>query len=265
MHPCSPATLQHGSNCLRATGVRGFSAFRFPGVTLPLGQQQKPHWTTRVIVLYSVSDVARLLIQNSNVVIVGAWNPAIITPIWLRQQFPEFFPGDQYQAQFIAGPAVSVRFTVNDLQIDPSNGRLVLSCAIDDQGKFESLPRLATAISERLPHTPVAAVGFNFVFEAAQRTVLAIDQFLDEQRQDRFYTDLGLTSRIERRVTHAFALPQSTLNLTYEYKPERTTLVFNFHYNVTNSQQVRDALASFAEVLSEARRLADAIDPRNNR
>ncbi len=208
--------------------------------------------------------MARLLIQNSNLVIIGAWNPAIITPIWLRQQFPELLPGDQYQAEFTAGPSVSVRFTINNVQIDPSNGRLVLSCGIDDQTIFESLPRLATVISERLSHTPVVAVGFNFVFEA-QRTPLAVDKFLDEQGQDRFYATLGLTSRIGRQATHSFALPQSTLNLTYEYKPERTTLMFNFHNNVTNSQQVRDALGRFAEVLTQARRLADAIDPGNNR
>ncbi len=209
--------------------------------------------------------MARLVIPNSNLVIIGAWNPAIITPVWLRQQFPDLLDGDQYQAEFIAGPAVSVRFTINDVQIDPSNGRLVLSCAVDDQAKFEFLPRLATAISERLPHTPVAAVGFNFVFEAAQGEPLAVDRFLDERGQDEFYANLGLTSRVGRQVTHSFALPQSTLNLTYEYKPERTTLMFNFHNNVTNGQQVRDALARFAGVLTEARRLSDAIDPVNNR
>jgi len=209
--------------------------------------------------------VARLVIQSSNLVIIGAWNPAIITPIWLRQQFPELFPGDQFQAEFITGPAVAVRFTINNVQIDPSNGRLVLSCGIDDQPTFESLPRLATAISDRLPHTPVAAVGLNFVFEAAQGAPLAVDRFLNEGGQDEFYANLGLTSRIGRQVTHSFALPQSTLNLTYEYKPERTTLMFNFHNNVTNGQQVREALARFAEVLGEARRLSDAIDPANNR
>ena len=201
----------------------------------------------------------RFLIQNSNLVIIGAWNPAIITPVWLRQQFPDLFPGGQYQAEFITGPAVSVRFTINDVLIDASNGRLVMSSRIDDLARLESLPRLAIAIAERLPHTPVAAVGFNFAFEATERAALAVDRFLDERSQDRFYAELGLTSRIGRQVTHSFALPHSTLNLTYECKPEKTMLTFNFHNSVTNVQQVRDALVRFPEVLGEARRLAAAI------
>jgi hypothetical protein len=205
--------------------------------------------------------VARLLIQNSNLVIVGAWNPAIITPSWLRQQFPDLLPGDEVQAEFVVLPAVSMRFKLNDIQIDPSNGRLTLSAAIEDEGRFGLLPRLAHAISDRLPHTPVIAVGFNFVFRTQADRRLAVDRFLDELGQDRFYADLGLAARVGRQVTHSFALPQSTLNLTYEYKPDATTMMFNFHHNVTTGQQVREALARFAELLNEARRLSNAIDP----
>jgi len=124
---------------------------------------------------------------------------------------------------------------------------------------------LATAISERLPHTPVAAAGFNFAFETPHQQALAIDRFLDARSQDLFYYELGLTSRTGRQITHSFALAQGTLNLTYDYKPEKTTLMFNFHNNVTNGQQVRDALARFADVLREARRLADAIGGPDNR
>lgn len=138
--------------------------------------------------------MARLLIQNSNLVIVGAWNPAIITPSWLRQQFPDLLPGDEVQAEFVVLPAVSMRFKLNDIQIDPSNGRLTLSAAIEDEGRFGLLPRLAYAISDRLPHTPVIAVGFNFVFRTQADRRLAVDRFLDELGQDRFYADLGLAA-----------------------------------------------------------------------
>ena len=195
---------------------------------------------------------------------MGAWNPAIITPIWLRQQFPELFPGDAFEAEFIAGAAVSVRFTINDVQIDPSNGRLVLASPKEDQRTFESLPRLAMSICDRLPHTPIAAVGLNFVFQTSGETALAVDRFLDQRAQDQFYANLSLSARLGRQITHTFALPESTLNLTYEYKPEGTTLRFNFHKEVTSIQQLGEALGRFANQLAEARRLSDAIDPRNN-
>ena len=209
--------------------------------------------------------MARLVIPSSNLVVVGAWNPAIITPVWLRQQFPDLLPGDQYQAEFLAGPALAVRFTINGTQIDPSNGRLVLSRSTDDEGNFVVLPALAEAISVRLPHTPVAAVGFNFAFEAEPGIHLAVDRFLNEEEQNQFYAGLGLATHTGRQVTHSFALPQCTLNLTYEYRAEATKLMFNFHYNTVNGEQVRQALAGFAEMLAEARRLARAINPDQER
>jgi hypothetical protein len=204
--------------------------------------------------------VATLIVPNSNLIIVGAWNPAIISPVWLRQQFPNLLPGDQVEAEFVVSPAVSVRFKVNDIQIDPSNGRLILSPASNNEERLRFLPNLALAISERLPHTPVIAVGFNFVFRVEADRRLAIDRFLDERRQAQLYADLGLPTRTGRQVTHSFALAPGTLNITYEYKPDETTMNFNFHHNVTGGQQVREALPTFAEHLEEARRLANAID-----
>lgn len=205
--------------------------------------------------------MARLIISESNLVIVGAWNPAILTPNWLRQHFRELLPGDEYQAEFIAAPSMALRITMNNIQIDPTNGRLVLACAIEDREKFNSLHVLAEAISERLPHTPVSAVGFNFTFVADKDRRLVVDQFLNEEGQNRFYSEIGLQTRIGRVVTHSFALAESTLNLAYEYKPEDTKLRFNFHYNAINDGQVRESLARFSELLTEAERISAAIDP----
>jgi hypothetical protein len=141
----------------------------------------------------------------------------------------------------------------------------VLSRSTVDEGDFVILPALAEAISGRLPHTPVAAVGFNFVFEAEPGSHLAVDRFLNEEEQNQFYAGLRLTTRIGRQVTHSFALPECTLNLTYEYRAEATKLMFNFHYNTVNAEQVRQALAGFDEMLAEARRLARAINPDQER
>jgi hypothetical protein len=204
--------------------------------------------------------VATLAIENSNLVIVGAWNPAIISPVWLRQQFPNLLPGDQIEAEFIVHPTVSVRFKINDIRIDPSNGRLTLSSAANNEERLRFLPQLAHAISERLPHTPVIAVGFNFVFRVEANRRLAIDRFLDERGQGQLYADLGLATRTGRQVTHSFALTQGTLNITYEYKADETTMNFNFHHAVAGGQQVREVLPGFPERLEEARRLATAID-----
>jgi hypothetical protein len=204
--------------------------------------------------------VATLLVHDSNLIIVGAWNPAIISPFWLHQQFPDLLPGEHFDAEFLVQPTVSVRFKINDIQIDPSNGRLTLSPATNDEERLRFLPRLAHAISERLPHTPVIAMGFNFVFRVEANRRLAIDKFLDERGQGELYAGLGLATRTGRQVTHSFALTQGMLNITYEYRPDETKVNFNFHHAVTGGQQVRDVLPSFAERLEESRRLANVID-----
>ena len=84
-----------------------------------------------------------------------------------------------------------MKFKVNDIQIDASNGRLTLSAGIDNEERLTFLPQLAQAILDRLPHTPVIAVGFNFVFRTEPDRRLAVDRFLNENEQDRFYSGLG--------------------------------------------------------------------------
>ena len=56
--------------------------------------------------------MAKLEPKKSNYLAVGAWNPAIIQPGWLRKEFPDVVP-EMIGIEIIA-PSLGVRFDMGD-------------------------------------------------------------------------------------------------------------------------------------------------------
>ena len=61
----------------------------------------------------------------SNFIAIGAWNPAIIQPQWLKKEFPTQIPSE-FKMQVVAGVVSSFRIEFEkEFIIDPNGGRLV--------------------------------------------------------------------------------------------------------------------------------------------
>ena len=65
-----------------------------------------------------------LILKESNIIILGAWNLAIINPVWLRNQFPLLIATDEkFEANLISGPVQKIRYKFRDIIIDPDIDR----------------------------------------------------------------------------------------------------------------------------------------------
>jgi hypothetical protein len=203
--------------------------------------------------------VSNLTVERCNLVIVGAWNPAIVSPNWLKQEFPELFPGSEFQATFVPGPSPRIHFTMAGVQIDPNAGRLTLRPGTPDRQVLALIPRLALAVYERLPHTPVSAVGFNFIYTLDADETARIFEFLDDDLQEQFYREVDLNHLARSQVRHSFVFPTHRLNVIYDSKSDSETVGFNFNYRVGQSPQVISAIRAFAENLDISQRLSTQL------
>ena len=103
--------------------------------------------------------MAHPIFDRTSIVVIGAWNPAIIQPEWLfRSKVVEIPPPEisvevnprTRQYRYMLG---DFRWTIDDSRLE------ILSQKMQDCGVF------AARVLALLPHTPVEAVGTNFVFK----------------------------------------------------------------------------------------------------
>jgi hypothetical protein len=98
-------------------------------------------------------------LDRTSVVVIGAWNPAIIQPDWLfRSKVVEV--GSSEVTVEVNPRTRQYRYSLGDFRWTVDDNRLeILSQRFEDCGVF------AARVLALLPHTPVDAVGTNFVFK----------------------------------------------------------------------------------------------------
>jgi hypothetical protein len=174
--------------------------------------------------------MSKILPEQCNFIAIGAWNPAIIQPQWLKKQFGEKIP-DQCNVEIVAMGAVSAfRLSFEKFIIDPNNGRLVLIPKDGSEATFSYLAELALGIQEKLPHTPILAAGSNFVFKLDDGETFLINKQNKDADVTNFYHDINDKAKIVSKSTrHTLGLETCSINITYEYSTEKIIRI-NFDY-----------------------------------
>lgn len=115
----------------------------------------------------------RVLEENVNLVIAGAWNPAILMPNWIAEKAMHGAAGENFQVQ-VELPVMSLglnsqrpRFAFRGISVLSDPTALTFKLAYDDKAQIDLSISTAANILELLSHTPVSGVGFNFGFEFA--------------------------------------------------------------------------------------------------
>ena len=95
-------------------------------------------------------------------VVIGRFNPHIISPPWLADQ-TIIAKEETIEAEMaVAGRTVVFRFKTGDLTWQVDYNRLIISTE-----KISDTAAIAAQVVERLPHTPLAAIGNNFCYRCS--------------------------------------------------------------------------------------------------
>jgi hypothetical protein len=197
--------------------------------------------------------MAELDPQRSNYVVIGAWNPAIIQPEWLRKEFPEIVP--ESIGIEIIGPSITVRYDIGNIFLEPSSGRLIFSTKEVNEKTLSSISELSNGIADRLQYTPISAAGCNFCFSLESNERFYQDE-LDNNKQ---ILDLfGGVAIVSRSIQHTYSLDNHDINIFYDYKGNERELRFNFDYR-TPKTAMRDASNMLQDNFETALKLVQKI------
>ena len=201
--------------------------------------------------------------DQSNFIAIGAWNPAIIQPAWLKKEFPDLIPEEKIPIQIVTGSISSFRMEYDKFLLDPSGGRLIFIPIKLDDPTLELIAQLAKEIREKLIFTPISASGCNFAFKLEENESFTIDEFEQIDKIKELYGSLDKSCEfISRGIRNSFSAEDHSINITYEYKGKEKTLRLNYEYKQPSDSMLVAAKA-FVENYHHSLKLIDTLI-RNN-
>lgn len=96
-----------------------------------------------------------------NVVVLGHWNRAILTPIGIAERLFQLPSETEIGIEVPMDAIGPFRVSHGDLTVMVAGGRLMVEARENNFQSLERAMRVAHRAMERLPETPVRAVGFN--------------------------------------------------------------------------------------------------------
>lgn len=178
------------------------------------------------------------VLQETSVVIVGAWNPAILTPAWLLQhavQQPDI-QAHMVQAVFPAllnGAFDFPRFTLPGFTYTARNDVMILLPEALNQASLDTVEGVAARILSQLSHTPIGGVGHNFEF----RHTPVEDEWLVPFNNSQIDLVDAVGGWDVSRTTLATSFTNGNVAVNIQRYTEGKTFVvkFNFHHPVTSA------------------------------
>lgn len=196
--------------------------------------------------------------EDWNVVIPGAWNPAILTPPWISEHLFGKPHGTVLDVKIALAPGAVPQVSGDGITVDPSGGSLMIAAENPSKGSLAAAARIGMKALTRLPETPIGAAGINirYSFEDAPNTILeglksSVDDGLSDS--DRYIVARGFTRKVPWR--------EGVVNITVATDENLVARVaFNFHCDGDNrDDRIVRWLEKCEEATQEAQDLARAM------
>ena len=180
-------------------------------------------------------------------VITGSWNPAIVNPSWVGRHLFQKPEGQEIAVIEVALPeARPPIFYIEEFGFSASQPRIDFFLNSFNSDSVARLEELVLRLLEILPHTPITAVGLNYIFEVEGATRALLDKFQTQENIERAFRV------IERVFVSRIDLGDGVrLNLRRQLSLDRTVLDLNFHQDVTEIEKIRAIISGGVEAYFE--------------
>ncbi len=175
--------------------------------------------------------------HNWNVVIVGHWNTAILTPKGIATRLFCLEDGTAIPVEVPldgVGP-YRVRSEDHGLVVMANNNRLIIDLDNADYSSLKQALIVGKRALEKLPETPVIAAGFNLRFRVVDtnEAMQLFDKEIDNKFSDSDFEIVG------RNLTRSLKYGEGTLNIAVAIDDKQEcTVNMNFDRNTKNSSDL---------------------------
>ncbi|MEP7198107.1 MAG: hypothetical protein ABI851_16435 [Saprospiraceae bacterium] len=174
-----------------------------------------------------------------SIVLVGKWNPAILTPLWLGSNLFDDKPS--IEIEFSLNFDVPTRYRVKNIIIAPGIDRVQLLSIDNSDESLSLMESIAIKLCRTLSHTPLVAVGINFAYieQKHNDALLPLMNFADA---DKIIDDGWQTSN--QSIKRTLQKNGYNINLAISVDEKYNfDFDFNFHYPTTTATLVSECLS----------------------
>jgi hypothetical protein len=193
-----------------------------------------------------------------NVVVVGAWNVAILTPDGIRRRLFKLPDTTVLDVEVSVDRPGPYRVLHDGLVVVPTSRLLEVGVQTPTQAFLENASKVAQAALDALPHTPVFAAGVNirYRYDDVPSDVLDLVRApIDDALSDADFAILGSVSK------RTLSLGKGALNVELATSGGGTegSLLLNFHRDSTEAAELADWLARIGEFVDVARKMSAVL------
>lgn len=192
-----------------------------------------------------------------NVIVLGAWNPAILTPEGIARRLFQLAPETPINVEIGFDRPGLLRVEYSGIVVTPSTKSLLLTPRSSTDAELARSASIAARALEALPETPVSAVGVNIRYEFTE-IPSALTELLDSPLDDKL-SDAEM--RVAERMTkRAVTWKDGILNVElYQHEAAGRTH-FNFHLGSSDNGSLREWLEKTDMMISTVKTiLVDVI------
>lgn len=175
-----------------------------------------------------------------NVVVVGYWNLAILTPSGIARRLFELDEGTPIAVEVPMDGHAAHRVRHEQIIVTAEPGRLALMVGVPSLHNLERARQIAIRAMEKLPETPLAGAGFNIRLKLDDPP----EQLLSATTAgaDTMLSDAGFTIKT-RTIHRSIEKGHGFLNLEIRQDDgAETKIIFNFHRQSSVIGELREWL-----------------------
>ncbi len=194
---------------------------------------------------------------TNTLVVLGAWNIAIFTPEWVKNNI--LLENQEARVLVPMNIGCSLRFETEYYSFFIEGERLSFTINKEEESSYIFAIQTLRNIIQKLPHTPVRALGTNFVFK--KDTKFDVLENLDDSDKLKSVVDIVGNSVTSQALVRKFKLTDiEDLNLKIEEDPQKGSLLdFNFNYNLKSTEDILNLIGEDNNLLLNNKALANDI------
>lgn len=193
--------------------------------------------------------------QNvDTLVAVGSWNKYIFSEEWVIANI--LGEGVRYTIQYPLNALGSLKFSLENVTFYIFGDRLLFQLNNDLDLSYREIIRTARKIFQKLIHTPVTALGVNFIYQTSDNLGMLNQLPKNEDLVKAIGHDISSSE-----LSRTFKLSENeTLNFKVEQKDENANIFnFNFDFGIKSLSEALNIIGDDDDLILRKRNFANDI------